>query len=96
MQKITTPVIVCTAANQKEDIVNAICAGANEYLVRPFDANSLETKVKKVIEEEKIRKKRALEKRVLVVDDSLLIRTIVSEMLLGSGFFHSCPKRQMI
>ena len=49
--------------------------------------NSLETKVKKVLEAEEIRKKRAHENRALVVDDSAIIRKIVSNMLLQSGFF---------
>lgn len=85
--KISTPVIMCTSADKKENIINAISAGANEYLIKPFDATSLDTKVRKVIEAEEIRKKRSLEKRALVVDDSSTIRKVVSKILLDDGFF---------
>jgi DNA-binding response OmpR family regulator len=66
------PVIMCTARNRKEDIVAAIKAGANDYLVKPFTRDGLLTKIKKVLTpvlakagaEARFREKRAAPRRV--------------------------------
>lgn len=41
-----TPVVVfCTTENDMEHIKEAIGAGANEYIMKPFDSDILETKL---------------------------------------------------
>ena len=41
----TTPVVVfCTTENDMQHIQEAIGAGANEYIMKPFDSEILETK----------------------------------------------------
>jgi len=43
-------IIMVTTENQQKSIVEAIMAGANEYLMKPFDKEMLETKIKYVLE----------------------------------------------
>ncbi|MBI3099351.1 MAG: response regulator [Planctomycetes bacterium] len=45
------PVIMVTARNQREDIVNAIKSGANDYMVKPFQKRILLAKVRKCLGE---------------------------------------------
>ena len=39
------PVLMITTVSAKEDIVNALKAGVNNYVVKPFDAATLQAKV---------------------------------------------------
>ncbi|MEM7398521.1 MAG: response regulator [Pseudomonadota bacterium] len=41
-------VIFCTTENDEEHITRAISAGANEYTMKPFDREIIETKLKDV------------------------------------------------
>lgn len=43
-------VIMVTTENQQENIIKAIMLGANEYLMKPFDKNMLEVKIKYLLE----------------------------------------------
>ena len=43
-------VMMVTTENQQKSIVDAIMAGANEYLMKPFDKEMLETKIKYLLE----------------------------------------------
>ncbi len=43
-------VMMVTTENQQRSIVDAIMAGANEYLMKPFDKEMLETKIKYLLE----------------------------------------------
>jgi len=45
-------VMMVTTENQQKSVVDAIMAGANEYLMKPFDKEMLETKIKYLLEEE--------------------------------------------
>jgi DNA-binding response OmpR family regulator len=45
------PVLICTAKNQREDVMQAVFAGANDYLVKPFSRAQLLAKVKKLLGE---------------------------------------------
>lgn len=40
------PILMLTAKNQPQDIVNGLKAGANDYLVKPFDKDELLSRVK--------------------------------------------------
>lgn len=44
------PVLMVTAEAKKEQIVKAAKAGVNGYIVKPFNAQTLKTKVEKVFE----------------------------------------------
>lgn len=44
------PVILLTAKNQQADIILGFQAGANDFLVKPFETEELETRVKTLIE----------------------------------------------
>ncbi len=43
------PILMVTARNRKEDIVNAIKMGVNGYIVKPFDAKKLNTKIEEIM-----------------------------------------------
>jgi two-component system, chemotaxis family, chemotaxis protein CheY len=43
------PILMVTTRNMKEDIVNAIKAGVNGYIVKPFDAKTLNSKISEII-----------------------------------------------
>ncbi len=46
----TTPVIMCTTEAEKHRIVDALRAGVNNYLVKPFTPDKLIEKVKQTLE----------------------------------------------
>lgn len=43
------PVVICTARNRKEDLVTAIRAGAEDYIVKPFTKETVLSKIQKAI-----------------------------------------------
>ena len=43
-------VMMVTTENQQKSIIDAIMAGANEYLMKPFDKEMLEAKIKYLME----------------------------------------------
>lgn len=49
----TTPVIMVTSENELTTIVDAIDAGANSYLLKPFNEKSIEQKVTEVFTRKK-------------------------------------------
>lgn len=44
-------VMMVTTENQQKSVIDAIMAGANEYLMKPFDKEMLETKIRYLLEE---------------------------------------------
>jgi CheY-like chemotaxis protein len=46
-KKLNIPIIVCTARNTKKDVVRAVSAGANDYIIKPFQEKTLISKVAK-------------------------------------------------
>ncbi|MDY0167809.1 MAG: response regulator [Thermoguttaceae bacterium] len=46
-QGCTTPVIMVTAKNERGNVLQAIHAGASDYLIKPFEPNILREKVEK-------------------------------------------------
>ncbi len=43
------PVLILTAESKKEQIIEAAQAGANEYLLKPFNVETLNMKLKKIL-----------------------------------------------
>jgi two-component system chemotaxis response regulator CheY len=43
------PILMITTVSAKEDIVNALKAGVNNYMVKPFDAATLQAKVTQLV-----------------------------------------------
>jgi two-component system chemotaxis response regulator CheY len=43
------PILMITTRNMKEDIVNAIKAGVSGYIVKPFDAKTLNAKIAEIM-----------------------------------------------
>ncbi len=44
-------VMMVTTENQEKSVIDAIVAGANEYLMKPFDQEMLESKIRWLMEE---------------------------------------------
>ncbi|MBX6423593.1 PleD family two-component system response regulator [Thermosulfurimonas sp. F29] len=44
-------IMMVTTENQQKSVIDAIMAGANEYLMKPFDREMLETKIRFLLEE---------------------------------------------
>jgi two-component system, chemotaxis family, chemotaxis protein CheY len=44
----TTPVLMVTAEAKQENIVEAVQAGVNNYIVKPFNAQTLQEKLNKI------------------------------------------------
>ena len=45
----SVPILMVTAVGQKEDIVQAISAGVNGYVVKPFEPDTLHQKMNQVL-----------------------------------------------
>jgi DNA-binding response OmpR family regulator len=45
----SVPVILLTARSQEKDIVRALDAGANDYLVKPFKPDELRARVRRLV-----------------------------------------------
>ena len=43
------PILMITTVSGKEDIVTALKAGVNNYVVKPFDAGTLRTKITQLV-----------------------------------------------
>jgi CheY-like chemotaxis protein len=43
------PVLICTAKNRKEDLVAAIKAGAEDYIIKPFTKDTVLSKIEKAL-----------------------------------------------
>jgi CheY-like chemotaxis protein len=43
------PVLICTAKNRKEDLVSAIKAGAEDYIIKPFTKETVLAKIEKAM-----------------------------------------------
>jgi len=43
------PVLICTAKNRKEDLVAAIKAGAEDYIIKPFTKETVLGKIEKAL-----------------------------------------------
>lgn len=43
------PVLICTAKNRKEDLVAAIKAGAEDYIIKPFTKDTVLSKIEKAM-----------------------------------------------
>lgn len=44
-----TPLIMVTSNGQLDDVMKGISAGVNDYIVKPFEPNTLQEKIKKVL-----------------------------------------------
>jgi two-component system chemotaxis response regulator CheY len=45
-----TPVVMITAEGRKEDVIEAVKAGVDNFIVKPFTAETLEQKLNKILE----------------------------------------------
>ncbi len=43
------PIVMCTTEAEKERVIEAIKAGCNDYLIKPFNPKDIETKLEKFV-----------------------------------------------
>lgn len=79
----TTPVAICSALGEAQDVERGFDAGADDYLVKPAQPEELLSRVQLLLRR---RAGRPARERLLVVDDSPAIRHLVSESLRRQGF----------
>lgn len=77
-----TPVIILSSLDTDRDIERGFKAGADAYVSKSEPRNNLTETIESVLERSKFHRSR----RVLVVDDSLTVRTLVVKALQASGF----------
>lgn len=89
--KIKIPILVCTSTGKKESIIEAITAGANDYLVKPFLAINLERKIAKLFQltaqksdSDSIEDTHTT---ALIVDESPIVRGVIKKILLKDQVF---------
>ena len=44
-----SPIVMITAANERDEVVEAITSGVNDYLVKPFAAGDVRKKLSKLV-----------------------------------------------
>lgn len=71
------PVILCTAMNDEASVRKALTLGAIDYIVKPIQAATLLSKVKKVVE--------LVSGAILIVDDEVLLRNLLGNMIRREG-----------
>lgn len=76
-----TPVIMVTSEMEKARIIEAIGAGANNYIIKPFRVDLLVDKVKKTLSHSQELAARPHTRKALVADDSKVSRKLLGGML---------------
>ncbi|MCP4642173.1 MAG: response regulator [bacterium] len=76
-----TPIIMVTAQRDKIRIVEAIHAGANNYVVKPFRPSTVDRKIRQVLENHHHLTKSQRTKKALIVDDSATVRKLLHTTL---------------
>jgi two-component system chemotaxis response regulator CheY len=78
---IKTPVIMITSEKERERVVQAFDAGANDYIVKPFGPSLLAKKIQHVLMRARDRDNLLEAGKVLVADDSGIMRKLLVGML---------------
>jgi DNA-binding response OmpR family regulator len=82
--KINIPIIICTSSGKRETIIEAITAGANDYLVKPFLPINLEQKIYTLFNSKKQTPPKVSKGDVttLIIDHSPIVRAVIKKVLL--------------
>ena len=72
------PVLVCTAMGDKEAVLQSISLGADEFIVKPVQAESLVGKIGRLAEKRR--------RSILVVDDEKTVRKVLQITLKRFGY----------
>ena len=68
-QESDTPIIMLTSKGQKKDKISGLDCGADDYVVKPFDADELVGRVRAVLRRYKGRVRNVLESGILLLDE---------------------------
>lgn len=71
------PVIMISASSQASEVMRGLMAGAVDYILKPFDANELASKVR--------RRLRRMQSSILIADDDPAIRELLELKMRASG-----------
>jgi two-component system response regulator PhoP len=89
-RKLHTPVLILTAQESKESVVNLLNAGADDYLSKPFDLGELLARIKALI-----RRAKGVSTPVLVVSD-LELNTVQQTVRRRGRFLDLSPTEYRI
>ncbi len=80
-QGLNTPIIMVTAEKEKTQVLAAFKAGANDYIMKPFEPRQSAVRILNVLAYARHAAERAPSQMALVVDDSPLVRKILANTL---------------
>lgn len=80
-QGITTPVIMVTGEKDKEHVMRAFSAGANDYIVKPFTPKRVAERVRRTLDYGLAPRRSRRLRRALVADDSAVLRRLLASIL---------------
>jgi DNA-binding response OmpR family regulator len=78
------PVIICSSLGEAHDLERGFDAGADDYLVKPAQAEELVSRVRDLLSSAGI--EHGQRERVLIADDSPAIRHLIADALTRQGF----------
>ena len=77
------PIVMLTAEDKEQDIMQGLEDGATSYLTKPFNSDELWETIEPLLAEETVEQK---PKNILVVDDEASVRKVLRRALAGSRF----------
>jgi DNA-binding response OmpR family regulator len=82
-----TPVIMVTSERERARVIEAIAAGANDYVMKPVKLDILVSRVQRTLDRHARLSGRELNRSALVVDDSRVTRRLLKGTLSEMGEF---------
>jgi two-component system chemotaxis response regulator CheY len=80
-QGLATPVIMVTGEQDKEHVMEAVTAGATDYIMKPYSPGRVADRVKLVLDRTLTPPRPTNRRRALVADDSAVLRRLLAGIL---------------
>ncbi len=77
----TVPIVMVTGVTDRARVVEAIAAGANNYITKPFGPKTVIKKVQETMERAQVLAERRSTRKALIADDSKTMRSILTNTL---------------
>lgn len=75
------PLILLTSLNEKEDVINGLNVGADDYMTKPFDLSILESRINSIVKNRILYRKKYIDKSAFS-DDKLQINGLDKKFML--------------